>query len=133
VQQQKRFAVINTLKKKQKGEGLTMETVFDGLYERTVRAYLDVLIMQELKVNPMQGTKELMSVINSKYGSNISWGLLLAALISMQKSELINESCVNQTVYELSVNGEQRLASLANFTLKLKDFLKNVAQTTKNI
>lgn len=110
-----------------------METVFDGLYERTVRAYLDVLIMQELKVNPGQGTKDLMSAINSKYGSNISWGLLLAALISMQKSKLIIESCANQTVYELSVNGEQRLASLASFILQLKDFLQKTERATKNL
>ena len=46
--------------------------VFNELYERTVRAYLDVLIMQELKNNSPKSTNELMEAINSKYSSNIS-------------------------------------------------------------
>ena len=103
--------------------------VFNELYERTVRAYLDVLIMQELKNNSPKSTNELMEAINSKYSSNISWGLLFASLISMQKNGVIKEVSVNQkAIFELSADGVQRVALIADFTLQLKDFLKSLGK-----
>ncbi len=125
------FAVINTL---QKGNAKTMvNEVFNELYERTVRAYLDVLIMQELKNNSPKNTNDLMDAINAKYSCNISWGLLFAALISIQKNGLINEVTVNQrSIYGLSADGEQKVALLADFTMQLKEFLKNIGKAAIN-
>jgi hypothetical protein len=112
------------------GEGNTMvNEVFNELYERTVRSYLDVLLMQELKNNSPKSTHELMDAINSKYSSNISWGLLFATLISMQKNGLLNEVSVNQkAVYELSLKGSQRAVLIVDFAVQLKDFLNSTCK-----
>ncbi len=105
--------------------------VFNELYERTVRAYLDVLIMQELKNNSPKSTNELMEAINSKYSSNISWGILFASLISMEKNGLLNEVSVNQkAIYELSAEGAQRVAFLADFAAQLKELLNRICKAT---
>jgi hypothetical protein len=117
-----------------KGEHKTMiNELFNELYERTVRTYLDVLIMQELKNNSPKNTNQLMDTINAKYSCNVSWGLLFAALISIQKNGLINEVTVNQrSIYGLSVDGEQKVAMLADFTMQLKEFLKNIGKAAIN-
>jgi DNA-binding HxlR family transcriptional regulator len=102
--------------------------VFDELYQCTVRAYLDVLILQELKDNTPQETKELMSVINTKYCSDISWGILLSTLIGMQKKGLVEEIESKKALYTLSSNGRKMLTSIAGFASELKDFLNKIAK-----
>jgi DNA-binding PadR family transcriptional regulator len=101
---------------------------FDELYQRTVRAYLDVLILQELKDNTPQETKQLMSTINTKYCSDISWGILLSTLIGMQKKGLLEEIESKKALYTLSSSGRKKLTSIAGFPSELKDFLKKIAK-----
>jgi DNA-binding HxlR family transcriptional regulator len=102
--------------------------IFNELYQRTVRSYLDVIIMQELKESTPQESKQLMSVINTKYCSDISWGILLSTLIGMQKKGLVEEVESKKARYTLSSSGRKMLTSIAGFANELKDFLKKIAK-----
>ncbi len=60
------MALKNGKMNAKKWEGLTMVSeVFDELYQRTILAYLDLLILQELNNTP-QTTKDLLLAINTK-------------------------------------------------------------------
>lgn len=96
------------------------------LEKRTVKSFMDLLILSELRNGPMSGY-DAIGYIHKKFGILVSSGTVYALLYSLERDGLIKGTwSTKKRVYELTETGEHTLESLMKANGPIIDLLKNI-------
>ena len=96
------------------------------LEKRTVKAFMDVIILSELRNGPMSGY-DAIAFVHNKFGILVSSGTVYALLYSLERDGLIKGTwSTKKRVYELTETGEHTLESLMNANEKIIGLLNRI-------
>jgi DNA-binding PadR family transcriptional regulator len=97
--------------------GLESERILRKMHRRIVKFFLDVLILLELRDNPLSSC-DVVSFINRRFNVVLSSGTAYSCLSFLEREGLIrSEWARRKKVYKLTEKGEQTVKAL----LKMKD------------
>ena len=100
--------------------------ILKDLRERTIKTYLDVFILGQLKENPLSGY-DIIGIVHSRLDVLVSPGTIYALLYSMERDGLIKGICEQRKrVYELTENGEKAIQVLGQANGEIQNCLKNM-------
>jgi len=100
--------------------------VAERLRRRVIKNFMDILILSELKKEPMSGY-DIISLIHRRFGVLVSSGTVYSLLYSMERNGLI-KGIWNQRkrVYILAEKGEENIKVLARANEEIQSFLRNM-------
>ena len=98
----------------------------EKLRKKTLKSFMDILILAELKKDPMSGY-DIISFIHKRFGILMSSGTVYSLLYSMERNGLI-KGIWNQRkrVYMLTEKGEQNTKVITNANEEIQNFLRNM-------
>jgi len=110
--------------------GRRMESeVIRKMHRRIIKSFMDVLILAELKNNPVSGY-DVIAYIHNKFGILVSSGTVYSLLYSLERENLINGIWAKRKrVYELTEKGEKTIAAVLNANDKIKALMTNLLLT----
>lgn len=87
------------------------KTIAHTLRERTVKSFLDFLILATLSKNSSMSADDLMVHIHRKFRASLSLGILCSHLFHLEGGGLIHGATVkNRKVYKLASKGKEKIA-----------------------
>jgi len=96
------------------------------MHEKTIKSFMDILILAELKNNQMSGY-DVISHIHKKYGILMSSGTIYSLMYSMERKGLIKgRQNQRKRVYVLTETGEHNLKAITKANDEIQSFLKNM-------
>ena len=100
--------------------------VAERLRRRVIKNFMDILILSELKKEPMSGY-DIISLIHRRFGVLVSSGTVYSLLYSMERNGLI-KGIWNQRkrVYVLAEKGEQNIKAITKANEEIQSFLRNI-------
>lgn len=97
------------------------------LRKRTIKSFMDILFLAELKDNHMSGY-DVISRINKRYGILVSSGTVYSLLYSLERKGLIKGSWnQRKRVYALTEKGEQNITTIKKANKEIQSFLRNMS------
>lgn len=102
------------------------------MYERVVKNFMDVLVMTELRSNPLSGY-DVISLVHKKFNLLVSSGTVYSLLYSLERDGLI-EGQLNdrKRVYVLTEKGEKTIDSILNANDQIQGMLVNLFKRNNN-
>jgi len=103
------------------------------MYERIVKNFLDVLVMAELRNNPLSGY-DVISLIHKKFNLLVSSGTVYSLLYSLERGGLI-EGKLNdrKRVYVLTEKGEKAINAILNANDQIQGIVVNLFRRSNNM
>ena len=100
--------------------------IVENLHKRVIKSFMDIIILAELKMNPMSGY-DAISHIHKRYGILMSSGTIYSLLYCLERDGLI-KGAQNQRkrVYTLTKKGEQNIKIITKANEEIQSFLKNM-------
>jgi len=100
--------------------------IAEKLRRKAIKSFMDILILAELKKDPMSGY-DIISFIHKRFGILMSSGTVYSLLYSMERNGLI-KGVWNQRkrVYMLTEKGEQNTKVITNANEEIQSFLRNM-------
>lgn len=97
------------------------------LYERLVRSFMDVIVLNELENgNPICG-HEIRDLIHKRFHVLVASGSIYSLLYSMERNGLIEGMVAGKKrVYRLSEKGKEKLENISESSDKIVLFIKSV-------
>jgi len=107
--------------------------VLRGMYERVVKNFMDVLVMAELRSNPLSGY-DVISLIHKKFNLLVSSGTVYSLLYSLERDGLI-EGKLNdrKRVYVLTEKGEKTISAILNANDQIQGILVNLFKRNNDL
>jgi len=107
--------------------------VLKDMYERVVKNFMDVLIMAELRSNPLSGY-DVISLVHKKFNLLVSSGTVYSLLYSLERGGLI-EGQLNdrKRVYVLTEKGEKTINAILNANDQIQGMLVNLFKKNSNL
>ena len=100
--------------------------VLKKMHRRIVKSFMDILILAELRNNPMSGY-DVIAYIHNKFGILVSSGTVYSLLYSMERDDLIRGIWAKRKrVYELTEKGERSIEAILNANDKIKGLMTNL-------
>ena len=99
----------------------------EKLRKKAVKSFMDIIILSELKDNPMSGY-DVISHIHKTYGILTSSGTIYSLMYSLERDGVI-KGVVNQRkrVYSLTEKGKQNIKVITKANREIQRFLKNMS------
>ena len=96
------------------------------LEKRTVKSFMDLLILSELRNGPMSGY-DAIGYIHNKFGVLLSSGTIYSHLYALERDGLIRGTMDRKKrIYELTEKGEQTLENVSDENREILNILKTV-------
>lgn len=107
--------------------------VLGEMYERIVKNFMDVLVMAELRNNPLSGY-DVISLIHKKFNLLVSSGTVYSLLYSLERDGLI-EGKLNdrKRVYVLTERGEKTINAILNANDQIQSMVTNLFKRNSNL
>ena len=100
--------------------------IVEELCMRTVKNFMDVLILTELKNGSLSGY-DVIAVIHRRFGILLSPATVYTKLYSLERDGLIKGSFTQRKrVFELTDKGEQNIKVILKANEKIQNVLRNV-------
>ena len=98
----------------------------EKLRTRVVKNFLDILVLTEMKDNPLSGY-DVIGLIHKRYDILVSSGTVYSLLYSLEREGIIR-GAQNQRkrVYELTEKGEQALGDIMRVNGDIQNLLKKI-------
>ena len=98
----------------------------EKLRTRVVKNFLDILVLTEMKDNPLSGY-DVIGLIHKRYDILVSSGTVYSLLYSLEQEGVIR-GAQNQRkrVYELTEKGEQSLGDIMRVNGDIQNLLKKI-------
>jgi DNA-binding PadR family transcriptional regulator len=98
----------------------------EKLRSRLIKEFMDILILAELKKDPMSGY-DVIEFIHNKFGILMSSGTVYSLLYSMERDDLIRGvQNSRKRVYKLTEKGEQNTKAITKANQEIQNFLRNM-------
>lgn len=106
---------------------MTSSKLVEDLRRRTIKSFLDILILTELKDNSMSGY-DVIGLVHNRFGVLVSSGTVYSLMYSLERAGLI-EGAWNQRkrVYRLTEKGEKNIKLITKANNQLQYFLTNIS------
>jgi DNA-binding PadR family transcriptional regulator len=96
------------------------------LRSRMIKNFLDILVLSEMKDNPLSGY-DVIGLIHKKYNVLLSSGTIYSQLYSLEREGIIRgEQNKRRRVYELTEEGEQTIGDIMKVNGQIQNLLKNI-------
>jgi len=107
--------------------------VLRDVYERIVKNFMDVLVMAELRNNPLSGY-DVISLIHKKFNLLVSSGTVYSLLYSLERDGLI-EGKLNdrKRVYVLTEKGEKNINAILNANDQIQSIVVDLFKRNSNL
>lgn len=104
----------------------------ENLRRKAVKSFMDILILMELKDNPMS-SYDIIGLIHKRFGILVSSGTVYSLMYSLEREGLI-EGVPNQRkrVYTLTEKGKQNMKVIKKANNEIQGFLKNMLLLSQN-
>lgn len=100
--------------------------ILKDLRRRTIKNFLDIFILGQLKENPLSGY-DVIGLVHKRFDVLISSGTIYALLYSLEREGLIKGVHEQRKrVYELTDKGEKAIQVLGQANSEIQNCLKNV-------
>ena len=100
--------------------------VIKKMHRRIIKSFMYILILAELRNNPMSGY-DVIAYIHNKFGILVSSGTVYSLLYSMERDDLIRGVWAKRKrVYELTDKGERSIEAILNANDKIKGLMTNL-------
>ena len=100
--------------------------IVEDLRERVIKSFMDILILAELKKDPMSGY-DVIGLIHKRYDILVSSGTIYSLLYSLERDGLINGVYTQRKrVYTLTEKGEQNIEVITKANQEIQNFLRNM-------
>ena len=107
-------------------ESMVSSKIVEELRVRTIKNFMDVLILTELKNGSLSGY-DLIAVIHRRFDILLSPATVYAKVYSLERDGLIKGSFTQQKrVFELTDKGEQNIKVILKANEKIQNVLRNV-------
>jgi len=95
--------------------------------DRLIESFLDVLILVELAKGPPLEGNDVISMVNNKFGTLLSSGMVYSVLYSMEREGLIaSGSEGKRKVYLLTDQGKQTTKAISSVKQKILSLMSNL-------
>jgi len=99
----------------------------EKLRRRIIKNFMDILILTELKKQPLSGY-DVMGLIHKKFDVLVSSGTVYSLLYSLEREGLIKGNMSQRTrVYELTEKGERDIKLITKANDEIQGFLRNIS------
>jgi len=106
--------------------------IIKEMHGRIVKNFMDLLIMTELRNNPMSGY-DVISFIHKKFRLLISSGTVYSLLYSLERDGLIEGNFNNRKrVYVLTEKGEETIQAIQESSQQIQAFMANLFRRFNN-
>ena len=107
--------------------------VLREMYERVVKNFMDVLVMAELRNNPLSGY-DVISLIHKKFNLLVSSGTVYSLLYSLERDGLIEGKFNDRKrVYVLTEKGEKTIGAILSANDQIQNMLVNLFRLNSNL
>lgn len=107
-------------------------SILKSMYRRTIKNFLDVLVLAELRNRPLSGY-DVMTFINSKFRLLLSSGTVYSLLYSLEREGLIVGAWYQRKrVYKLTEKGEENIKAIISATDKIQYLVSSLLKVQNN-
>ena len=107
--------------------------VLREVYERIVKNFMDVLVMAELRNNPLSGY-DVISLIHKKFNLLVSSGTVYSLLYSLERDGLIEGKFNDRKrVYVLTEKGEKTISAILDANDQIQSIVVNLFKRNNNL
>jgi DNA-binding PadR family transcriptional regulator len=100
--------------------------ILKNLRKRTIKNFMDIFILGQLKENPLSGY-DIIGLVHKRFDVLMSSGTIYALLYSMERDGLIKGIHEQRKrVYELTEKGEKAIQVLGQANGEIQNCLKNM-------
>jgi DNA-binding PadR family transcriptional regulator len=101
--------------------------IVERLKRKALQTFMDILILTEMKKNPLSGY-DVIGLVHKKFDIFVSSGTVYSLLYSLERDGLIKGVWNDRKrVYELSEKGEQNIEVITNANEEVQNFLRNIS------
>jgi DNA-binding PadR family transcriptional regulator len=98
----------------------------EKLHRRVIKNFLDVLVLTEMKDNPLSGY-DVIGLIHKKYNVLLSSGTIYSQLYSLEREGIISGvEDRRKRVFELTEKGEQTIEDIMRVNEQIQSLLKTI-------
>lgn len=98
----------------------------EKLHKKTVKSFMDILILAELENGPMCGY-DVITLIADKYGVVVNTGPVYSLLHSLERDKLIKARIYKtKRICTLTKKGEKTLKTIRNANSKIQNIIENL-------
>ena len=106
--------------------------VIKEMHGRIVKNFMDILIMTELRDNPMSGY-DVISFIHKRFRLLVSSGTVYSLLYSLERDGLIEGKFNNRKrLYALTEKGEETIREIQEASEQIQTFTSNLFKRLNN-
>ncbi|MDH5690107.1 MAG: PadR family transcriptional regulator [Candidatus Bathyarchaeota archaeon] len=103
-----------------------MSKIVENLRRRTIKTFMDMLILAELQDKPLSGY-DIISLIHRKFNVLVSSGTVYSLLYSLERKGLVTADMdQRKRVYSLTEKGEQTLETVGRANREINDLVQNL-------
>ena len=103
----------------------------ENLRRRTIRAFMDILILAELQEKPLSGY-DIISLIHRKFNVLVSSGTVYSLLYSLERKGLVTADMdQRKRVYNLTEKGEQTLETVGRANEEINSLVQNLISNNR--
>jgi len=100
--------------------------ILGELYRRVVKAFMDIVVLAELRRGPMSGY-DVIERVHNKFRILVSSGTVYSLLYSLERDGLIRGmSSRRKRVYTLTDKGKETIKIILNANEKIEHFVTDV-------
>jgi len=101
--------------------------ILSEIHERTIKNFMDILILTELKKGRPISGYGFIALIHRKFQIMISSGTVYSVLYSLERDGLIKGmQTSNKRVYELTDKGEETIKAILEKREKIQNFMSTL-------
>lgn len=105
------------------------EKMLQNLYRRGVKSFIDVLILAQLKNQPMSGY-DVLQFIHRKFGMLLSSGTVYSTLYSMERREQVKSMLIGRKrVYTLTEEAKRNIDTINYIESEVQRFIRRLQLT----
>ena len=105
--------------------------IVEKLRRRTIKAFMDMLILAELQEKPLSGY-DIISLIHKRFNVLVSSGTVYSLLYSLERKGLVTaDTDQRKRVYTLTAKGEQTLETVERANGEINGLVQNLISSNK--
>ena len=106
-----------------------VEKMAESLRRRTIKSFMDILILEELRKGKALSGYDIISYIHNRFDLLVSSGTIYSLLYSLERDGLIEGMSAGNNrkrVYSLTKTGKENDETLSNAHEEIQKFLRNI-------
>ena len=108
-----------------------MSKIVENLRRRTIKTFMDILILAELQDKPLSGY-DIISLIHRKFNVLVSSGTVYSLLYSLERKGLVTADMDHRKrVYTLTEKGKQTLETVGRANEEINSLVHNLISSNR--